>query len=268
MSWMRNPSTWSLVVAVTAIALSQLPPIPTWFALPELRIATRGAISVMHYLGNLELRLFLDLRNTGLKKIEIFQVHCILADEEKKKWLLRADHYESSSHPSSQLPYPSTSPIPVISLQPGSHWAEIVTCARFLNPTEEEQNLELVNKVSADIHEKYRDRVVKSQHTSLIEIDESLIEEATRLFDERFSFEKGEYTLLLAAEGLDGEILSVTGYKFTAYSHHVKFLVAQNEDYKTGSGILHPHHRIPGPTLLPKPMDAVSAKEMFGKVEI
>lgn len=271
MSWLRNPNAWSALIAAIAIGLSQSPPVHTWFISPELRISTRDTLTLTQFLGDLRLDLLLDLRNVGSGKVEISEVRCLLTDKVDDHWELTARWYYPQESPmQTDMYFLSHFPVPIITLQSEENWTEMVNCSRFPNPEEEEKISELITAARTNMDEKFHEHL-RNQHAPgyshpPLELDREIVNRAEDLFNERFSFKKGEYILFLTAFGLDNEILSVSGYQFTAYGHDIKLLNSQKKDYKYGYEILTNAHKPMNPTFVLKPMSADDASAEYNKI--
>ncbi|MGM0630019.1 MAG: hypothetical protein ACQESI_02475, partial [Pseudomonadota bacterium] len=86
-------SFWAVVVAALAIALSQLPPVLTWFRRAKLEIEPYSKIAITHRVGNPNLQFHLIINNIGGRKIRVKNIHVNLNRDGIKVATLPAQNY-------------------------------------------------------------------------------------------------------------------------------------------------------------------------------
>lgn len=71
MSWYRNTSFWSLLVAGSAVVLSQLPPIATWLPSPSLAVYVSDRMGINNAIGVIGFNINVQLTNMGNTDLQI-----------------------------------------------------------------------------------------------------------------------------------------------------------------------------------------------------
>jgi hypothetical protein len=126
-----------------------------------------------------------------------------------------------------------------ISLKPGEHWAETVHFYKVWSVQDEEDAIELIARMRADINAKLAQRKPYESYNPA-EADAGLVKEATDLFEKKFNMTKGNYRLTIAALSEESEVLAVRGFDFTLFDHHIHALRSATEGYKVGAGVYFP----------------------------
>src|SRR5262245_10091606 len=104
---LRNPAVWSAIIAAIAVVLSQLPPVREMVKRRRIRIIMPEQFMLYHFLGNIQMNLFLVIQNTGGKAVSIAKIDCIITDGSSSRWDLPAHSYYSRLPPSQAgLPAP------------------------------------------------------------------------------------------------------------------------------------------------------------------
>lgn len=235
---MENPAVWSAVIAVLALILSQLPPLREIIRGLKVRITVPEIFTIIHFLGNIRMYIFLDVHNIGGRFVSISKIDCVIKDAGGSRWNIPAQTYISRQPTSSGQP-PQEFLIGWISLKPGEHWSRNVRCFKLLSEAEEEKVNDIISKIRDNITAKLQQRIVQTQ--ALVEADEGIVKEAKDFFEKKFSLSKGNYQLFIAVLSESNPvILSVRGFEFTLFESHIRSLRAITEEYKYGAGIYYP----------------------------
>jgi hypothetical protein len=230
---LRDPSFWSALIALTALALSQLPPVHEWLKPGRLRIVVPDLVQVYHYLGNISVQMFLALHNTGGRNLTVQKMECILASEDQDlQRRLQAQTYLAVAAGSSQ----TEMVIGWILLKPEEHWSQTVRFYKVWSVQDEEEAADIVALIKGGIDAKFRQRTPQDQNMP-VEADAPSVEKARKFFDRNFNLAKGTYKLLVAAVSEKGDLLAVSGFSFTLFDHQIKSLRSAADDYKIGAGI-------------------------------
>jgi hypothetical protein len=71
MPWFERTEVWAVLVSILAIALSQLPPIRTWFASNKISVEVGSRIGLPNTVGISGFQVFLDLKNSGNRSVTV-----------------------------------------------------------------------------------------------------------------------------------------------------------------------------------------------------
>jgi len=229
----KDPAFWSTVIAVVALVLSQLPPVRELLKARQLRILIPDNLTLQHYMGNLQLVVFLALRNSGGREVMVQKVECVITSEEGRHWRLPAQTIVTSpagGHSSPELF------MGWVSLKPDEQWTQTVRFFKVWSVQDEEEATGISARIRTDINTKISQRLPE-QSNKLAEADPELVQQAKDFFEKRFSLTKGSYRLLVAASSDGNELLCVRGFDFTLFDHQVRALRSAVDDYKIGAGI-------------------------------
>jgi hypothetical protein len=240
MTVLKDPTFWTAVIALLALVLSQLPPLHLLLKRRELLVILQEHLILYHYLGNMQFLAFLGLHNTGGGDITIARIDCVVADADGHHWSLPAQTYlPRQASPLAGQPAPELF-IGWITLRSGGHWAETVHFFKVWSVQDEEDVTKLSARMRADINAKLAHRK-PAESKKPAEADGSLVKEATDLFERKFNMAKGNYRLIIAALSERKEALTVRGFDFTLFDHHIRALRSATEDYKFGAGVYYPN---------------------------
>ena len=240
-----DPRIWSVVVALLALVLSQLPPIRELLKATKVNMTIPEQFQLYHYLGNPQINLFLDIHNLGGRKVDVSKVDCIIKDKDSEfTWRSPVRTYYSRQNitPGQQV---QELFVGTISLKSGDQWCETVHCYQNWNRAEEERVNMIVTRIRGDINEKSTKRGLQQQTVGLIEAEESLVNEAKSFFHSKWKMGEGNYQLFISLISDSGKILCLHGFDFTLFSGYVQTLKSSLEEYKYGAGIYFPHMNIP-----------------------
>jgi len=239
---LRSPEFWSTIIAVFALILSQLPPVRELIKPRELRIFVPEVLFLSHYMGNLQLWVFLALYNTGGRSLTVQKIECVIVGEDGSPWRLPAQTYTPTL--AQTAPGQSAPELLMgwISLKPDENWAQTLHFYKVWTIKEEEDVTEISANIRTDINVKSKARAKAnlSFDNSPIETDPELVKKAKDFFDRKFTLTKGSYTLLIAARSEKNEMLLVRGFEFTLFDNQIRSLRASVDDYKLGWGVCFP----------------------------
>ena len=239
----KNLTAWlSLGIAVTALVLSQFPPVPSYFALPELAITAHRNLQVKHHLGDLLLVPFLQINNSGKVRGTVTKIELVLTKQDnssfRKSMLAQAYYLKPDTIALNQAP--TAIPFGHISVSPGETWETYID---FYEPTNAARRLEAADirgRVNAEIQQGLAEKL--DINNELVYISNDLFDEIKTYTDERLSlFEIGEYRLYLELFGeSNSEPTARRCYSFTVFEGHLSQLDAITEQYRFGAGITFP----------------------------
>ena len=240
MSWYKNISFWSTVLATCALVLSQLPPISQWFPRPKLEIIHADRIGINSSFGLLVFNLPLELDNKGNIPLDVTRITFeVIGPNGVKKTYLAEAFYEQ---PTNGAP-PINLPIASINLNEEELWGELVYFSQDIDPsTEEELNnirLSIAKSIHADLDEKR-----SAGNLSRGEAEPDVTKIAEEYFNNHFDLKKGKYKTKLIIETAQVDLPFIIESEFTIYDYHIETVKAQTkaqaDDYRYGAGIIFP----------------------------
>ena len=239
----KNLAAWlSLGIAIVALVLSQFPPIPSYFALPELKLTAHRSLQVRHYLGDLVLVPFLQISNSGKVRGTISKIELTLTKQDSpsfRKHLLAQTYYLKPETISlNQNPTPI--PFGHISVPPSETWETYIDFYESPNAARRLRIAKIQGRAAAEIQKGLADK--SPLDSELAEISNELFDEIKAHTDERLSsFEIGEYRLYLKLFGeSSSEPTARRCYSLTVFEGHLSRFDAITEQYRFGAGIIFP----------------------------
>lgn len=232
----------SVAIAFTALAVSVAPHVANLMKGSRIRFNVPEVIAFNHYLGNINLNIFIDIRNVGGKAVNISKIECHIRnlDAEGDPGI----RIPARTYYSRQPPAPGQMSaeffIGTLTVKTGDHWSETV---RFFNlwkrPDEEKVN-EIVSNVRGDIFKKSRLGAQLGQNGPW-EAEEGLVKAAIELFDKNFGYLcEGNYRITISVHS-ESEVLQAKSYDFTLFKNNIQSVrQAALEDYSLGAGIYYP----------------------------
>jgi hypothetical protein len=217
-----DPTTWTAIIAVLALVLSQVPPIRELIKGTKITISVPEMVSLWHFLGNISLSFQIDIANSGGRSVSIKKIETILIDSDNKVWYLPAQTYISRQAPIQANGITNDYSITRLSLKPTENWNEAIRCYRLWNESEEEE----VNKIT----------------TSIVDSISSQLPSDT-FYNRTFDLHKGNYKFIISAKLENNEAVGVCGYEFTIFETHIHALESHKDHYKFGEGIYFPVNR-------------------------
>lgn len=264
----KSPEFWSTVIAVFALILSQLPPVRELIKPRELRIFVPENLGLSHYMGNLQMWIFLALYNTGGRNLTAQKIECVIIGEDGPPWRLPAQTYTPTLSQSAPGQPPPELLMGWISLKPDESWAQTIRFYKVWSIKEEEDVTEISANIRNDINAKIK--LKPPFDTKLVEAEAELVKRARDFFEKKFTLTKGSYRLLIAALSEKNEVLRIRGFDFTLFDHQIRSLRAPADDYKLGWGIyspVDPSDPSKGTTFIRlRPMAELDAKKEYAKL--
>ena len=220
---------WTALAALSAIVLSQLPPIRLLVRPKRLEVEVHSRINITHWVGNANASLVVSLRNTGGRDLRIRGLSLQIRRDGKQLTTLPGMHYfETPSSQSSVLFVPFT-------LKPGDSWAHSVQFLNYFDRLTEKGFREGIARLESDIRAKIKERPEGEKHPVLAE--QGLVAPFYELFRRLFLWQPGEYVAELRVDAEPGSASYQKAYRFTLYESDTKELTDHLEDYKYGGGL-------------------------------
>jgi hypothetical protein len=148
MVFLSDMKFWSLIIALTALVLSQLPPIKDWFKKAKIDFELYSKISLTHKVGNPNLQLHLIISNIGGRKVRVKKINATVSREGSELLTLPAVNYLQDPSDKNNVLFTS------FSLDPEEEWGHIVNLLNFFGREEEKEYRKLESDLISDIREK------------------------------------------------------------------------------------------------------------------
>lgn len=239
----KSITAWlSLGVSITAIVLSQLPPLRTFISSPELSISLNKTLQVRHIVGDLDFLPYVQVSNTGGAPGVIGTIELIITrrDTPTFKKVLTAQSYFLKPASVGLNQMPTAIPFGRIAVPPRETWD---TYAEFFETPSSARRIEMA-RMQSDVSKQVQDalRAMPQPNTKLAEISQDLFMDLSSNANARLKdFSIGEYMLMARVLPIEGtHALAEQCYTFAVYEGHISQLNAITEQYKYGAGIAFP----------------------------
>ena len=223
---------WQLlntIVALFALALSQLPPITLLFRRQNLEVEVHSRILITHSIGNPIVGMLVSIRNTGGRQLRIRSLQIVLTRDQKPLAKFMAESYletPSSTFPVLMAPF---------SLKPEETWSHMTHFFNLFDRATEKLCRESVSVFKEDIQKKRSANQDLKDH-ELVEADSKLVTPFITIFEKFYVWENGEYVAELIVDTEKKGITFHKKYRFTLFESDTADLKKYKEDYKFGLG--------------------------------
>jgi len=232
MSWYKNTSIWSAVIAASALLLSQFPPITQWAEVQNIDIKFNNRLGLNNAVGIVGYTMLLDLKNEGNRPITISKIDLEITPEGSAAQIYNAEFYNKILP---NNPQPISYPITSIALQPDESWIEQVSFNPVFKPSDEEKLNELRLRIAQEIWENPNPN---QRALTIASVD--AVSPAEEFFEKRFDLEKGQYKASVNVYLEDSETSYEKKFEFIVYDYQIETIKSQVNDYKFGAGIYYP----------------------------
>ena len=226
---------WSFVCALTAIALSQLPPLKLLFRRAKLSVEIYNVIHLTHRIGNPNAQLHLVMSNTGGRNIKIRGITITFSRDKQAAFEIGAKNYLELPADKNAILLTS------FTLKPGDEWSHAVNFFNVFSRQDEKLIKELEAALWADIRLKRKGLADEVTVTA----DEKFVTPITEFYKQRFPWYPGEYDMTLSAITDPPNVMVEKKARFTLFESDSKELADYANDYKYGFGLIIPweNHR-------------------------
>jgi len=224
-----DPNVWSVVIAILALALSQLPPLHKLFRKGKLELDVYEKGSVTHMLGNPNMQLHLILNNVGGKTVTIKSIRATLELDGQVISDIKGQNYIKNADNNGQVI------LTKFKLKSGEEWAHTANFFNNFSKTDEKQCKSIIKRVRDSILEQYK--LKNETPKELIETTPELIEEMNKFFAKNFKWETGEYKLVISVESERQEQNIAKEFRFTLFESDSDELKEYATKYRYGEGI-------------------------------
>jgi hypothetical protein len=233
MSWYKNTSVLSAILAALAILLSQMPPITSWLPRPKLKVIHSDRIKIGNNIGIICFNFSLNLDNEGNVPLDVTKIEFeVLSPSGAKKTYMARSYRKPAAQGSQTVTLAITS----INIKENETWNAFVYFKEDIDPTTEQELSNIRLSISQSIHSE-QDRKKALGDDSRAKIAPAIVKKSEDCFNKRFSLKKGEYTTKLMVHTNQREVPFEVRSKFIIYDFHLEKMKAQVDDYKYGWGV-------------------------------
>ncbi|MBO1012039.1 hypothetical protein IPU70_00665 [Achromobacter sp. SD115] len=220
---------WSTVLALSALVLSQVPPVHLWFRPRRLDVEVHSRLQVTHRVGNPNVGMYVSVRNTGGRELDVRAMRLSVSRDDNHLCKLPAQNYfETPSSQSSVLFVP-------FSLKPGENWSHGTNFLQLFDRATEKLYRESESALGLDIRRKLDSRPEFDKNPVVAE--PPLVKPFIELFERLFVWLPGEYVVELVVDTEPGSASFTKKYRFTLYESDSAELRSHIDDYPIGGGL-------------------------------
>ncbi len=228
----------SFIIAVIALILSQLRPLYEYIEKPKFNVSLSPQLHVTHYLGNVNLSPFIQIRNSGKASGTIKRIELYVENKDNPNYRIKLPAYSYFLQPTSTATgqVPTQIPIGQITLDSNKSWQYFLSCFFPFSKKEQATASGLLNEVNTQIQEQLvpDDLILKY-------IDDDLFNRIASFTKDRLNkFDIGEYYLLLMvwSDGNNNPEIKKL-FTFTVFSSDIDRMNEITELYKSGAGLIY-----------------------------
>ncbi len=223
---------WAFVVAALALILSQLPPVRLLLRRAALAVEPYDRLNPTHFLGNANVDLHVQLRNTGGRAVRVRALSLAVTRDDGVTVMLPGQAFARQETPGNQLIL-----TPFV-LGPGQEWANFVRFFIPFSPAVERESKALIKNLRNDINAKLDARIPEAKaRNELVEADTASVEPLVAFFRRNRFWLPGEYSARLVATCEPPRASVTRHFRFTLFESDVQDLDERTSRYKYGAGV-------------------------------
>jgi len=222
-----------IILIIFSAALSQLPPMKNWRK-RKLNVKTLGKLTLNHFLGIPKIHMYISLKNTGGRSINVESIEATISEKNGKIFSLQGLYFSPTN---TNFSYYLTN----IELAPDQEWNNNIQFTKELSTSIKKEQRQIIK----DMRKNINSRQFKSTEPSNSWLDLQKYEtspenlsEAKKFFEEHFIWNVGEYTLSLNFKCTDPVKDISKNFTFIIYDADENELKDHTEFYKKGAGII------------------------------
>lgn len=219
---------WAFIISTIALALSQLPPVRTWFRKAKLEIEIHSKICLSHKLGHPNLQAHIIINNIGSRDIRIKKINAKISRDERFITTLPVQNFRQNETDMQNRLFIS------FRLRPGEEWSHMAHFFHYLEREDENALLRLQANMNTNLR-------IKSQNLPYppppVEADPIYVQQSLDLFNKHYIWNPGEYKLHFIIETDDPKVNLDKTFRFTLFESHVETLNEIKDQYKLGGGV-------------------------------
>ncbi len=232
---------WQGVVALVALALSQLPPVRLWFKRPRLDLVAFEKVALTEDVGFPGVQLHINITNSGGREVRIKKIALMLKrQDDPAREMIGRGYYEKASDPQAALLTP-------FQLKPREEWGHVVNFFNYRTREDQKAYAAAVNDLKRDILNKRAN--LPKDHPD-VEADAAIVLRLQQMFDASFYWRSGEYSVDLLVETARSKANAKNVYRITLFESDSEALHNHRNELKTGNGVI-----VRGPQVEPLVVD-------------
>jgi hypothetical protein len=226
---------WAVVIAAVAVLLSQLPPVRDLLRRTRIQVDPYDRLTLTHWLGNPNIHWFLQLRNTGGRKVRIESINLRLSSDHEAGFEVRAQSFAPPDNSTASFLFTP------LTLKPDQEWASVVHFFRPFSAADERATNQFIKPLKKDITDKLKARRRESSEVSgPVEADTALVEPAIKFFEKTNIWAAGEYQLVLKVLCDPPRVSVSRSFRFVLFESDIQELEESVENFKYGWGVCYP----------------------------
>jgi hypothetical protein len=230
-------SLWTVLIALSAVVLSQIPPLYQVFGRAKITLDVYSKISISQKVGNPNIQLHTIFTNIGGRSVRIKEINLQLRRDGKDLIVLPAMGFLQQSSDKNAVLFAG------FRIGAKEEWAHIVN---FFNlfPHEREKEYKAAElALQTDISFK---RQLPENKNRLAVANPIFVAPIRKYFEENFIWLPGEYELVISASSSEGKLLVSKKYRFTLFESDSNELRKALDDLKYGDGTYWDSGKYPG----------------------
>jgi hypothetical protein len=228
----RDWNFWIALVALSALILSQLPPLRVLLRRTRLIMQPYDRLNVTHTLGNPNVNLHVQLLNDGGRAVRIRSLALEISADDSTKLSLSAQTFtRADGTPGTFLFIP-------FRLEPDKDWANVVAFFTPFNMTDERAASKLIKELRADVDLKLTNRSQEARdRKDLAEADPACVAKAQEFFRSHNKWRPGEYNAALKVHCTPESASQICKFRFTLFEADVQEFEDRASRFKYGAGV-------------------------------
>ncbi|MDO3562713.1 hypothetical protein [Ralstonia pseudosolanacearum] len=220
---------WQGLVALLALALSQLPPVRLWFKRPKLDLVAFEKIVLTEDVGLPGVQLHINITNSGGREVRINKIALLLKrQDDPTRELIGRGYFEKASDPQAVLLTP-------FQLKPKEEWGHVVNFFNYRTREDQKAYAAAVSDLKRNIINKRAN--LPKDHPD-VEADADIVLRLQQMFDASFYWRSGEYSVELLVETDAAKANVKNTYRITLFESDSEALYSHRNELKTGHGVM------------------------------
>ena len=212
------------------------------FKRPKLDLEVNDRIWISHNAGNPNVSVFMSLSNVGNRDVSIKSIQMLVSPSDGQQFELPAKSFYPSLTDEKWVIFSR------FKLYAGTQWDHTTIFWKPFSRNNEFLYRQLSSAIKDDISKK------KGQpefEKILVEAEQKNVDSFVKFFDERFKWQRGEYTLTLTVVTDRDDVTASKKFRFTLFDSDVNQLRAYADKYRYGVGVYYFNREIQAPLDIP-----------------
>jgi hypothetical protein len=220
---------WSAVAALSALILSQLPPLKQILKKGRVTIEKHGTLFLSHSIGSPSAHVFVILKNIGNTTTSVQSIDFLVKRKNSDSFTLKGRGYQIN--PSDQQ---FTMLVP-FEIPPNKTWSHTINFIEAWNRDSQKEYKNIYIKIRDSINKKAQTPPI--EHGVQHEADPIAYENICKFFKKNFKWLDGEYECEILVKNKVGEVITKGSVLFTLFESESDDLKSWEADYKYGYGV-------------------------------